>query len=91
MVNEITEHIKTGAEIYNIGKYKPEMMLKDGIHFAMSKWVSLSWLKEQKEDFKKTLCSMVSTCKTWDPSASEYCWLCKSIDKWFLSLLEEKQ
>lgn len=45
----MSEHIKTGAELYNIGKYKPEMMIKDGLQFAMSKWVSLSWLKEQIE------------------------------------------
>jgi hypothetical protein len=72
---KMSEHIKTGAELYNIGKYKPEMMIKDGVHFAISKWVSLSWLKEQ-----------IKKLRQWEEVKPEYYDAIKDV----LSLLEEK-
>lgn len=49
------DEIKTGAEIYNLGKYENQQSMKNGLKFATSKWVSVDWLKQKIEKRKQII------------------------------------
>jgi hypothetical protein len=91
----MSEYIKTGQEIWNeINEYSDA----SGQHeWSNLKWVSLSWLKEQKKKLKDKnwswlLYEGLGYRVTEDKETEEALRITvdKIIDDWFLSLLEEK-